>query len=1121
MIAKAAPKRRSGRGSFTDLRQYLERNADGQTRPDLLASWSGNVMSHVTADLDMERIAGLGRVGDPVYHAILSWRPHEIVAEETARGAIDAVLRSVGAEDHQWYAALHHDEADGRTHVHLAVNRVHPISTRGLDIWKDNAKLARAAEWVERAYGCLPDRRMAWREHIAEVDLGFSIEAAEAYVQRRSAQRMHAEPPGARQSEMDAVRRAGYSWATLLDREAIPAALAAVAREGATWSDLHAALETYHVHLERTGSGLRIVGAEPGQHLKASRVGLGFRALERRLGPYVTSPKVESDFSARLERLESLVRTAGSWDGFHAALAGEQVALEQRGRGGRVRDLESNGRSVPLGRLGTSLPALERRLGPYVIADALRQQEQREAARRQAAVTERLAEIGRHPDMLLDRLVAHHAVWRGSDVEQEIARVVGVERDELLAHHQEALDDARERVLGCAQRIGSGVAPGLHQDGREGEPLYSTAAVIAEERRTFAAVQSLATCARTLTLRAPSSELDTQQRDAYAHLADGASDLRVATGIAGAGKSRLLRDVCAAYAEAGYTVRGAAVAGSAARVLGEEAQIPARTVARLLLDIDNGKERLHGRSVIVVDEASMLGTADACRLFEAVRDAGARVLLLGDVQQHEAVARGPVLGEIVERHARCDLGTTRRAQEQWLRDVGTDLRAGRVGRAMGVLRERGCVAEHERNAEAMGMLVGRYTADVRDGQDALLIASRRAEVGQLNAMVREAMRDRLGAERTYTTAFGARAFAVNDRVVTREPHRDSGTVNGDTWVVTAHARGGRLELLRDRDGARVRWDVRERPALDHGYATTSYRSQGRTVENAYVLATKADAQRGLYVDVTRARKNVLVAYGRDEVADFGALLNVAARDRAKLTATAVERAFRSVPYESQEVKAEAYEHGLSPAMRDVYKRSETFAQSMRRKLHEVTANERIDGTVAWKRALPESGKTLLLIDDGRGTYYRCTGSGDMALARIGQRVQFGEEQTPESKEENDRRKAPVSVPIVKELPSSEIVRDIFKRSETYTQSMRKKLHDIGEGESIEGTVVWKRDLPENRGMVLLINDGQGTYHRCAVRMEEKQVDAGQSIALERDAGEEEARLTLRADKPRLRSRPVL
>jgi hypothetical protein len=159
----------------------------------------------------------------------------------------------------------------------------------------------------------------------------------------------------------------------------------------------------------------------------------------------------------------------------------------------------------------------------------------------------------------------------------------------------------------------------------------------------------------------------------------------------------------------------------------------------------------------------------------------------------------------------------------------------------------------------------------------------------LNRLAREQLRDGLGVERTYSTGFGTRAFAIGETVVTREPDSASRSVNGDVWKVAGHLSDGRLELARERDGATVRWDVREKPLIDYGYAVTSFRSQGRTVDGSYVLATQADAQRGLYVDVTRARKRVAIAYGRNDLHDFGRLLDVGARERAKLTIAGLER----------------------------------------------------------------------------------------------------------------------------------------------------------------------------------------------------------------------------------------
>jgi hypothetical protein len=102
------------------------------------------------------------------------------------------------------------------------------------------------------------------------------------------------------------------------------------------------------------------------------------------------------------------------------------------------------------------------------------------------------------------------------------------------------------------------------------DDAYTVKRVVSEERAVFAAAATLADRQRTVELRAPDAGLDAQQRAAYARLASK-PDLAIVTGIAGAGKSRLQRDVAAAYSEAGFRVIGTAVAGDAARTLGEEA----------------------------------------------------------------------------------------------------------------------------------------------------------------------------------------------------------------------------------------------------------------------------------------------------------------------------------------------------------------------------------------------------------------------------------------------------------------------------------------------------------------------------------------------------------------------
>ncbi len=251
--------RRAGRGSFSALQQYLEYDQLDRVRDDLVASWSGLVASHETAALEMEAVAQAARehgksrsLADPVYHVILSARPGEPLDVEQAKLSVDAVRRSLDASEHQYFAALHHDVDTDRYHVHLAINKV-SVRDRMLDRWQDYAKLGRAAEWCEREMGLQVDRHVEWRSKLGERAFslvpGIERELEPALAMAAGIDRQE----GATIDRRDAVRRTHYSWVELLSREAVPAAAFAVAREGATWGDLHAVLRGYGVRLEPAG----------------------------------------------------------------------------------------------------------------------------------------------------------------------------------------------------------------------------------------------------------------------------------------------------------------------------------------------------------------------------------------------------------------------------------------------------------------------------------------------------------------------------------------------------------------------------------------------------------------------------------------------------------------------------------------------------------------------------------------------------------------------------------------------------------------------------------------------------------------------------------------------------
>ena len=173
-----------------------------------------------------------------------------------------------------------------------------------------------------------------------------------------------------------------------------------------------------------------------------------------------------------------------------------------------------------------------------------------------------------------------------------------------------------------------------------------------------------------------------------------APGLSLVVGYAGAGKSAMLGvawEAWEAWEAAGYTVRGAALSGIAAENLEGGSGIASRTIASLEHSWALDRDWLSARDVLVVDEAGLIGTRQLGLVLAEAAHGGAKVVLVGDVQQLQAIEAGAAFRLLAKRHGAAEISEVRRQSAQWMRDATRAFATGRTGEAIAAYAQAGMV----------------------------------------------------------------------------------------------------------------------------------------------------------------------------------------------------------------------------------------------------------------------------------------------------------------------------------------------------------------------------------------------------------------------------------------------
>jgi conjugative relaxase-like TrwC/TraI family protein len=386
--------------------------------------------------------------------------------------------------------------------------------------------------------------------------------------------------------------------------------------------------------------------------------------------------------------------------------------------------------------------------------------------------------------------------------------------------------------------------------------------------------------------------LSDEQRRAIRHATSCEPTCILESG-AGTGKTTLIRGVVDAARKSGLKkIIGLTPSWVAADELARSAGIEAMAIARFRHEIATGQRFVpDDNTLIIIDEAGMVGVRDMAAIFEAATRSTAAgetrsdcspILLCGDRRQLASVAGGSALkavSDLIERKA--TLTGVRRQTVDWQRAASVAMAQGDSEAGLRVYAEHGRVdlvagreAAQAHTIEAWRELRQSY------GDDVLVVTRRNRDAVALNLLARAILRNEgliRGEEITLPSVDrdGDKAplpLAIGDRIRFGETLHQHRIRNGTRGRIEGYAKrsGGSVRLaIRLEDGRLIEdaWSgfaqKRRRrhagiPKIVHAVAGSVYSVQGRTsLATVHYIGSATDA-REIYVANTRHRHDLRI-----------------------------------------------------------------------------------------------------------------------------------------------------------------------------------------------------------------------------------------------------------------------
>lgn len=431
----------------------------------------------------------------------------------------------------------------------------------------------------------------------------------------------------------------------------------------------------------------------------------------------------------------------------------------------------------------------------------------------------------------------------------------------------------------------------LHKNDKEGNKIFTTKQALGEEQNLKKTAREGRGTLKPINegYNIKNDKLTAEQANAVQHVLKSKDFITIVSGGAGTGKTWSIKEVAEGVKEKGVNFGAFAPSSSASRqVQREDGFKDATTIAELLKSekLQNGLKN----GVMWIDEAGMVGNKTMNDLIGIAKKQDARILLTGDIKQHNSVERGDAL-RIIQKYGGVEPARISKIQRQKPDDYrkAIDLISNdKIENGFKALDKIGAIKESDDFESLKNNVANDYLNAVKDNQETLIVATTHAQGKAVTHEIREKMKAEklLSKEKTIEvqqnlsfTDAQKKDKANYQEGLSIQFHQNikGGFKRGSKYDVSGRDKEGNI-ILTDKDkntstlplSASDKFSVYEKQkiAIAEGdkirITQNGYSNEKKRLNNGNILSVKGFDKQG----------NIIASTGRNEVTiakDFGNL----------------------------------------------------------------------------------------------------------------------------------------------------------------------------------------------------------------------------------------------------------